>query len=139
DLTREDSHGQASNKWNHTSSHIRSHRLGCQKPARGPATRARWARRGKSITIAEVLRAGMTLGLAAALLGVGASTRARAQAPAAAPSRAPVAAPSQPPVAALPPPGYDEAQTLLGQKRYAEAAEKLRPVTAAHPDFATGW
>jgi len=43
------------------------------------------------------------------------------------------------PAAALPPPGYDEGQTLLGQKRYAEAVEKLRPVTAAQPDFAAGW
>ena len=35
--------------------------------------------------------------------------------------------------------GYDEGQALLGQKRYAEAVEKLRPVTVAQPDFAAGW
>ncbi len=43
------------------------------------------------------------------------------------------------PEAAATPPGYDEGQALLGQKRYGEAADKLRPVTAARPDFAAGW
>jgi predicted Zn-dependent protease len=37
------------------------------------------------------------------------------------------------------PTGYDEGQTLLGQKRYPEAVEKLRPVTVAQPDFAPAW
>jgi predicted Zn-dependent protease len=46
---------------------------------------------------------------------------------------------AQSPAAALPPPGYDEGQTLLGQKRYPEAVERLRPVTVARPDFAAGW
>ncbi len=43
------------------------------------------------------------------------------------------------PAPAVPPPGYDQGQELLGQKRYAEAVDKLRPVTAAQPDFAAGW
>jgi predicted Zn-dependent protease len=36
-------------------------------------------------------------------------------------------------------PGYDEGQALIGQKRYAEAIEKLRAMTVAEPSFAPGW
>jgi len=71
-----------------------------------------------------VKRGAVVLTLTAGLLGAGASSRARAEPPVA---------------AALAPPGYDEGQTLLGQKRYAEAVEKLRPITVARPDFAAAW
>ena len=66
-------------------------------------------------------RTALAIGLTVGVLAAGATARAGA------------------PAAALPPPAYDEAQALLGQKRYAEAVDKLRPVTAAHPDFAAGW
>jgi predicted Zn-dependent protease len=68
-----------------------------------------------------VNRTALAIGLTMGVLAVGAAARAGA------------------PAAAPPPPGYDEGQALLGQKRYAEAVDKLRPVTAAHPDFAAGW
>jgi len=68
-----------------------------------------------------VNRTALAIGLTVGVLAAGATARAGA------------------PAAALPPPAYDEAQALLGQKRYAEAVDKLRPVTAAHPDFAAGW
>jgi predicted Zn-dependent protease len=34
---------------------------------------------------------------------------------------------------------YDEGQTLAGQKRFAEAAQKFEQATAAEPGFAPGW
>ncbi len=74
----------------------------------------------------RVNRAAIVFGLAAGALALAAGAPVRAEAP----------------MAALPPPrlpGYDEGQVLLGQKRYAEAVDKLRPVTVAQPDFAAGW
>jgi tetratricopeptide (TPR) repeat protein len=68
-----------------------------------------------------VNRTALAIGLTVGVLALGAPARAGA------------------PAAALPPPGYEDGQALVGQKRYAEAVEKLRPVTAAQPDFAAGW
>jgi tetratricopeptide (TPR) repeat protein len=66
-----------------------------------------------------------------------------APAPAPSPTQAPAPAPSPSPPpspsSSSPSAAYDEGQTLIGQKRYAEAIEKLRGVTVAEPSFAPGW
>ncbi len=49
---------------------------------------------------------------------------------------APAQAPAPPPA---PPAGFAEAQQLVQQGRFAEAAEKLQSVTEAAPQFAAGW